>query len=55
MKDITENSPSHHRAQTGAPPLWRRLAWFVALWVMGVITVGTVALLLRWLLKPAGS
>ena len=31
-----------------AGTLWRRLAWFVALWAAGVATVGTVAYLLRW-------
>ncbi|HEX8258375.1 MAG TPA: DUF2474 domain-containing protein [Allosphingosinicella sp.] len=32
-------------------PLWRRLAWFVGLWVAGVATVGSVAWLIRaWLL-----
>lgn len=28
-------------------PLWRRLAWFVALWLAGVITVGAVAWIIR--------
>lgn len=29
------------------PPLLRRLLWFVALWTAGVLTVGSVAWLLR--------
>ncbi|CAN7451496.1 MULTISPECIES: DUF2474 family protein [unclassified Phenylobacterium] len=30
---------------------WRRLAWFVGLWLAGVLTVGAVSYLLRaWLL-----
>lgn len=29
------------------PPLHRRLLWFVALWAAGVLTVGSVAWLLR--------
>ena len=34
----------------GARPLWRQLAWFVALWAAGVAAVGAVAWLLRlWL------
>ena len=28
-------------------PLWRRLAWFVGLWLAGVATVGAVAWVLR--------
>ncbi|WP_257169556.1 DUF2474 family protein [Bradyrhizobium sp. SRS-191] len=32
-------------------PLARRLAWFVALWLAGVATVGTVAFLLRLWMK----
>jgi len=29
----------------------RRLAWFVALWLVGVATVGVVALLIRLALR----
>ncbi len=29
-------------------PLWKRLAWFVALWAFGVAAVGAVAYLIRW-------
>jgi type II secretory pathway component PulL len=28
-------------------PLWRRLAWFVALWLAGVASVGMVAWAIR--------
>jgi hypothetical protein len=28
-------------------PLWKRLAWFVALWAAGVAAVGAVAMLIR--------
>ncbi len=28
-------------------PLWKRLAWFVFLWIAGLAVVGTVAWLLR--------
>ncbi|MCK8787171.1 DUF2474 domain-containing protein [Roseomonas sp. NAR14] len=36
-----------------APPgLRRRLLWFAALWAAGVLAVGSVALLIRWVLKP---
>jgi hypothetical protein len=28
-------------------PLWRRLAWFAALWAAGVATLSAVAFLLR--------
>ncbi|HEX8535709.1 MAG TPA: DUF2474 domain-containing protein [Allosphingosinicella sp.] len=33
-------------------PLKVRLAWFVALWVAGVATVGSVAYLIRWWIHP---
>jgi hypothetical protein len=33
-------------------PLWKRLAWFVGLWVAGVAAVGSVAFLLRWWIVP---
>ena len=29
-------------------PLWKRLAWFAALWAAGVVAVGSVAYLIRW-------
>jgi hypothetical protein len=29
-------------------PLWRRLAWFVALWAAGVATVTVVATIIRF-------
>jgi len=29
-------------------PLWKRLAWFVALWLAGVATVSFVAYLIRF-------
>jgi hypothetical protein len=32
---------------TDVAPLWKRLAWFVALWAAGVAAVGIVAYLLR--------
>jgi hypothetical protein len=37
---------------TDAPsPLWKRLAWFIGLWLAGVTAVGAVAYLIRaWLL-----
>jgi hypothetical protein len=31
--------------------MWRRLGWFAALWLVGVATVGAVALLLRAAVK----
>lgn len=34
-------------AITDPGPLWRRLAWFVALWAAGVAAVGAVALAVR--------
>jgi len=33
-------------------PLWRRLAWFVALWIAGVAVTAGVAVLIRAVLVP---
>lgn len=35
----------------GAGPLWKRMAWFVGLWLAGVTVVGTVAYLIRMVLR----
>lgn len=36
-------------------PRWRtRLAWLAALWIGGVAALGSVTLLLRWLMRLAG-
>lgn len=32
---------------TSPGPLWKRLAWFAALWLAGLAAVGTLAWLLR--------
>jgi len=32
-------------------PLLNRLAWFIGLWVAGVVSVGAVGLLIRFALK----
>lgn len=31
---------------------WRQYLWFVALWVLGVFAVGSVAFLIRLVLMP---
>lgn len=33
----------------------RRAAWFIGLWAVGVATVGTVSLLIRWALIGGGA
>ncbi|GAN62420.1 DUF2474 family protein [Acetobacter indonesiensis] len=33
--------------QTVEQPLWRKLAWFLALWVGGVLALGVVAGVLK--------
>ena len=39
---------------TPAPnPLWKRIGWFVALYILGVLAVGIVAYGLRLWIKPA--
>ncbi|MBC7801504.1 MAG: DUF2474 domain-containing protein [Gemmatimonadaceae bacterium] len=30
----------------------RRMAWFVGLWAAGVVVVGSIAAVLRWVLRP---
>lgn len=34
-----------------AGPLWKRLAWLLAIWAASVAALGAVAWLLRWWLK----
>ncbi|WP_342109229.1 DUF2474 family protein [Methylobacterium sp. SI9] len=37
---------------TASPfPLWKRLAWFVAIWAFSIAALGSVATLLRFWLK----
>ncbi len=43
MPIITENPETQ--------PLWRRLLWMVGLWAGGVLSVGAVAMALRWVLS----
>ncbi|WP_367281122.1 DUF2474 domain-containing protein [Sneathiella sp.] len=31
---------------------WRQYLWFIALWVLGVLAVGSVAFLIRLILMP---
>lgn len=33
-------------------PRWRQWAWFVGLWLAGVLFISAVAGLLRWVLQP---
>ena len=35
-----------------ARAIWRRIIWFIALWLAGVLSVSTVSLLVRWALRP---
>lgn len=33
--------------------MWaRRIGWLVAIWALSVMTIGAVAYVLRWVLKP---
>lgn len=36
-----------------AGPLWRRLAWFAAIWAASVTVLGMVAWLIRWAVLPS--
>ena len=33
-------------------PLWQRLGWLAAIWLMSVLALGLVASILRWWLHP---
>ncbi len=35
-----------------AGPLWKRLAWMVAIWTASVVALGLVAAAIRFFLKP---
>jgi hypothetical protein len=37
---------------TPARPLWRRLAWMLAIWALSVAAVGVVSVIIRFWLKP---
>ena len=41
---------THHDANDIAQPLWKRLLWFAALWVAGVISITVVSYALRSLI-----
>ena len=39
--------------ETARPaPLWRRLAWLVAIWALSVAALGVVAWAIRTMLRP---
>jgi len=42
--DVTERRQG---PKPGDQPLWRRLAWFVALWALGVLTIAIVGYVIR--------
>ncbi|MBB4642417.1 DUF2474 family protein [Rhizorhapis suberifaciens] len=33
-------------------PLWKRLLWFGAIWAGGVLTLGLIAAVIRFVLRP---
>ena len=34
--------------EAGPGPWYKRIAWFIALWLASVLVVGSVAYLIRW-------
>lgn len=44
------DEPERH-GRNPPPGIARRLAWFAALWLAGVATVGAVSLAIKWALK----
>ena len=41
-----------HDDAVGEAPLWKRLAWLAAIWLASVTTLGIVAMVIRYWLKP---
>lgn len=39
-------------AKASTLPLWRRLAWMVAIWSLSVAAVGVVSVIIHFWLKP---
>ncbi len=37
--------------EAAASPLWRRLTWFLALWIASVLALGVVAYVIKLALK----
>jgi len=46
-----QRPPAGRSEATEVLPFWRRLVWFVALWLAGVAVLGSVALLIRVALR----
>lgn len=42
----------HEAPQRREHGLGKKWAWFIGLWVSGVLVVGAVSALLRWILVP---
>ncbi|WP_102960002.1 DUF2474 domain-containing protein [Mangrovicella endophytica] len=40
------------KADEAPGPLWKRLAWFVALWIGGVAVVGATGFVIRLMIMP---
>ncbi len=45
--DQPTDQPTDGPADQASPSLARRLAWFIGLWVASVLSIGTVAYLIR--------
>jgi hypothetical protein len=48
---LTKRTGSDGPEPDSVGPLWRRLVWFVALWMAGVLVVGAAAFLIRLALR----
>jgi hypothetical protein len=42
----------HPASKNADRPRWIQIGWFVAIWVTSVLSLGIVAMLIRWAVKP---
>ncbi len=48
MRPNTKRPAPTHTARSR----WIQISWFVAIWVASVLSLGVVAMLIRWAIRP---